>query len=327
MVNRVAVVALEGVAPFELGVLCEVFGAYRQGLPTYDFKICTADGKAVHTSSGFQIVPHADLAPLQTADLIAVPAHPLRCEAPPDVLAGMRRAAQRGAEFLSVCSGAFLLGEAGLLEGRRCTTHWMYAEELQRRNPTAIVASDALYVEDGNVLTSAGTAAGIDACLHLVRRLHGSAIATSLARRMVVPPHRDGGQTQYIEAPIPKTQETSTLEPMLAWLLVNLDSPINVDQLAVRAHMAPRTFARRFRSEVGTTPHDWVTNQRVLLARRLLEETDLGVESVATKAGFGDAATLRHHFSTPRWCHSPGLPHHLPRPSRLSVHRRAVTPR
>lgn len=298
-VERVAVIALDRVAPFELGVVCEVFGTDRSanGLPRYDFKICSADGEPVRTQSGFDITPHADLGPVETADLIAVPAHPVRCDAPRAVLDAMRRAAERGALFLSVCSGAFLLGEAGLLDGRRCTTHWMYAGELQARFPTADVQCEALYIEDGNVLTSAGTAAGIDACLHLVRRLHGSAVATSLARRMVVPPHRDGGQAQFIEAPMPKTTGTSTLEPMLAWLIANLDRPVNVELLAERAHMAPRTFARRFRAEVGTTPHDWVTNQRILLARRLLEETDLGVDSVATKAGFGDAATLRHHFT------------------------------
>ena len=299
MVSSVAVIALHDVAAFELGVVCEVFGTdrSRNGLPRYDFSICTVDGGPVRTSSGFEIVPHADLGPLATADLIAVPAHPVRCDAPAAVLDAMRAANERGAQFVSVCSGAFLLGEAGLLDGRRCTTHWMYAEELSRRFPTATVECESLYVEDGNVLTSAGTAAGIDACLHLVRKLHGSAIATSLARRMVVPPHRDGGQSQYIETPIPKRPEGSTLEPMLVWLVANLHEPVNVEQLADRAHMAPRTFARRFRAEVGTTPHDWVTNQRVLLARRLLEETDLGVESVATKAGFGDAATLRHHFT------------------------------
>jgi transcriptional regulator GlxA family with amidase domain len=299
MLNSVAVIALDGIAPFELGVVCEVFGADRSsdGLPVYDFAICSLDGSSVRTSAGFTITPHADLGPLERADLIAVPAHPISTPVPASVVTALRAAADRGAYVLSVCSGAFLLGEAGLLDGRRCTTHWMYSDELQRRFPAASVHCDALYVEDRGVLTSAGTAAGIDACLHLVRRVHGSAIATKLARRMVVPPHRDGGQSQYIEAPIPKTPVASTLEHMLAWVVENLDQPLSVEHLAERAHMAPRTFARRFRAEVGATPHDWLTHQRVLLARRLLEETDLGVDSVAVRAGFGDAATLRHHFT------------------------------
>jgi transcriptional regulator GlxA family with amidase domain len=297
VVRRVAVIALDGVAPFELGVLCEVFGLDRgDEFPRYEFAICTPDGQPVRTSSGFHLVPHADLGPVATADLVAVPAHPINGNAPPTVLAALRAAAERGTQLLSVCSGAFLLGEAGVLDGRRCTTHWRYVAQLQERFPAALVACDALYVDDANVLTSAGTAAGIDACLHLVRRLHGSAVATKLARRMVVPPHRDGGQRQFIEAPMPAVPGESTLEHMLAWVLDNLDRPITVDELARRAHMAPRTFARRFRAEVGTTPHDWVTNQRVLMARRLLEETDLAVDTVARRTGFGDAATLRHHF-------------------------------
>jgi AraC family transcriptional regulator, transcriptional activator FtrA len=299
MLERVAVIVSDGVAPFELGVVCEVFGTDRteDGLPRYDFSICSHDGAPVRTSSGFLVTPHGDLGPIERADLVAVPAHPINGEVPASTLAALRRAADRGARMLSVCSGAFLLGEAGLLEGRRCTTHWRYVDELQRRFPDAKVECEALYVEDGPILTSAGTAAGIDACLHLVRALHGSDVATRLARRMVVPPHRDGGQAQFIEQPIPASAQSSTLEPVLAWVEANLHADIDVEGLAHRAHMAPRTFARRFRAEVGTTPHEWVTHQRVLLARRLLEETDLGVESIAARAGFGDAAMLRHHFA------------------------------
>jgi transcriptional regulator GlxA family with amidase domain len=308
MLIKVAVLVLDQVAEFELGVLCEVFGTDRtaDGFPGYRFDVCTSDGKPVRTRSGFDLVPHADLTPLEDADLVAVPAHPHNPSAPSPqpALDALRRAAQREAYVLSVCSGAFVLGEAGVLDGRRCTTHWLYADELSRRFPRADVHSNALYVEDGNVFTSAGTAAGIDACLHLVRREHGSALATKLARRMVVPPHRDGGQAQYVEAPLgfadrkrgPRTPAPPTLEPVLEHLVSHLDRPVTIDELAARAHMAPRTFARRFRAETGTTPHDWLTNQRVLLARRLLEETDLGVEAVAVRAGFGDAATLRHHF-------------------------------
>jgi AraC family transcriptional activator FtrA len=299
MLKRVAVLVLDNVAPFELGVLCEVFGTDRvkDGFPGYEFHTCSPDGGPVRTKSGWLLTPTADLAPLESADLIAVPAYPLDCPTPPEVGAALRRAADRGAYVLSVCSGAFLLAEAGLLEGRRCTTHWQYADELARRYPDLKVDPDVLYIADDNIMTSAGTAAGIDLCLHLVRREHGSAVANALARRMVVPPHRDGGQAQYVEAPVPRTADAPTLEPLLSWLVTTLDEEHTVESLAARAHMSSRTFARRFRAETGTTPHDWLTAQRVLLARRLLEDTDLGVDAIALRAGFGTAAMLRHHFT------------------------------
>jgi AraC family transcriptional regulator, transcriptional activator FtrA len=298
VLTQVAVVALDGIAAFELGVVCEVFGTDRgPDFPRYDFQVCSVGGAAVRTQSGFHIQPPADLTPLASADLVAVPAHPIDTHAPPVVVEALRAAHDRGALVLSVCSGAFLLGEAGLLDGRRCTTHWRYADELQRRYPRAEVAPNALFVEDGNVLTSAGTAAGIDLCLHLVRQVHGSDVATRLARRMVVPPQRAGGQAQYVEMPLPKAPSVPTLEPLLSWLIAHLDRPLDVADMARRAHMAPRTFARRFRAETGTTPHDWLTGQRVLLARRLLEDTDLGIDAVAARSGFTDAGMLRHHFT------------------------------
>ncbi|WFE22324.1 helix-turn-helix domain-containing protein [Solwaraspora sp. WMMD937] len=299
MLRTVAVIALDGVAPFELGVVCEVFGLDRtaDGFPGYRFDVCTVDGGPVRTSSGFSLLPTADLRPVADADLVAVPAASFHDAVAAPVVDALRAADRRGATLLSVCSGAFVLGAAGLLDGRECTTHWRYADELARRHPTARVRCNSLYVADGNVLTSAGTAAGIDACLHLVRQEHGSALATRLARRMVVPPHRDGGQAQFIETPIADSPTAATLEPVLVWMQQHLDATISVEELAARAHMAPRTFARRFRAETGTTPHDWLTGQRVLLARQLLEETSLGVETVARRCGFGDAATLRHHFS------------------------------
>jgi AraC family transcriptional activator FtrA len=298
MLKTVAAIVLDDIAAFELGVISEVFGTDRgPEFPGYDFALCSVDGGPVMSQSGFTIGPHADLGPVATADLVAVPAHPIDTRAPEPVLAALRAAADRGAMILSVCSGAFLLGEAGLLDGRRCTTHWLYTDELKRRYPAAEVVANALYVDDGNLLTSAGTAAGIDLCLHLVRREHGSDVATRLARRMVVPPQREGGQAQYVEAPLPKAPDAPTLEPLLTWLIKHLDRQVDIEAMARRAHMAPRTFARRFRAETGTTPHDWLTGQRVLLARRLLEETDLGVDAVAARAGFSDAAMLRHHFS------------------------------
>ncbi len=299
MIRRVAVVALDRIAAFELGIICEVFGFDRSadGFPAYQFDLCSVDGQPVRTSSGFLVTPTADLTPIDRADLVALPAHPFDRPIPDELGAALRRAAERGAYVMSLCSGAFVLGEAGLLDGRRCTTHWRYAADLARRFPAAEVHPNSLYVEDGRILTSAGTAAGIDLCLHLVRKEHGSAIATKLARRMVVPPQRAGGQAQFVEAPVLRTSKAPTLEPLLTWLVTNLDRQATVEELADKAHMAPRTFARRFRAETGTTPHDWLTAQRVLFARQLLEDTDLGIDAVASRAGFGDAAALRHHFT------------------------------
>lgn len=296
MLRKVAVIALDDVAMFELGVVCELFGYAREGLPGYEFALCTPGGAAVRTHAGFSIVPGHDLAPVDEADLVVVVPYGSQ-EAPPDeVLRALRRADTRGARVMSVCTGAFALGYAGLLDGKRCTTHWLHTDSLARLFPAAKVDADVLYVQDGNILTSAGTAASVDAGLHLIRQAHGSAVATALARRMVVPPHREGGQAQFIETPMPMV-ECETLQPVLTRLLETLDEAHTVETMAELAHMAPRTFARRFRSETGATPHDWLTGQRLLLARRLLEDSDLGVDTVAARAGFGSAATLRHHFA------------------------------
>jgi AraC family transcriptional activator FtrA len=229
------------------------------------------------------------------AALVAVPATCVRNDYPPAVLDALRRAAERGSTLLSVCSGAFVLGAAGLLDGRRCTTHWRFATEFAERFPKALLDPDVLFVDDGDIVTSAGTAAGIDACLHLVRRELGSGVATAIARRMVVPPQRDGGQRQFVELPIPGC-ECDSLEPVLTWMLEHLTAEHTVADLAHRANMSERTFARRFVAETGTTPHRWLTMQRVLHAQRLLEETQLGVDEVARLCGFGSAALLRHHF-------------------------------
>jgi transcriptional regulator GlxA family with amidase domain len=207
----------------------------------------------------------------------------------------VRKAADSGSIILTVCSGAFVAGAAGLLDGRPCTTHWMHAAELARMYPTAKVDRNVLFVDDGNLITSAGTAAGIDACLHLVRRELGSEVTNKIARRMVVPPQRDGGQRQYIDQPIP-VRCSEGFAPHLDWILTNLDKPHTVATLAVRAHMSARTFARRFVEETGRTPMQWVTDQRVLYARRLLEETDLDIDRIADRSGFGTSTLLRHHF-------------------------------
>jgi transcriptional regulator GlxA family with amidase domain len=297
MLRNVAVLALPEVGVFELGVLCELFGSDRtaDGLPGYDFAVCTVDGRPVRTLAGISIDVQHDLSRLEEADLVAVVPYGLDHPVAPEAVAALRRAHERGAWVMSVCTGAFALGEAGLLDGRRCTTHWRHAADLAGRHPLAKVDPDVLFVEDGKVLSSAGTAASIDAGLHLIRREQGSAVAASIARRMVVPPQRDGGQAQYVEAPLPVI-ECETLQPVLTRVIETIGQAHSVDSMAAIAHMAPRTFARRFRSEIGATPHDWLTNQRVLFARRLLEDSDLGVDAIAVRAGFGSAATLRHHF-------------------------------
>jgi transcriptional regulator GlxA family with amidase domain len=196
---------------------------------------------------------------------------------------------------LSICNGAFILGEAGLLDGRRCTTHWRNADSLARRYPMAKVDPDVLYVDEDPVFTSAGTAAGIDACLYLVRKEQGSRVANGVARRMVVPPHRDGGQAQYVEQPIPGVAE-GAFQDLLDWMPANLGQPISVAGMAARAHMSARTFARRFVQETGTTPQRWLIGQRILLAQQMLEETDETIDAIADKVGFGNATALRHHF-------------------------------
>jgi transcriptional regulator GlxA family with amidase domain len=302
MLTSVAVIALADVAVFELGVLCELFGYDRtaEGLPGYEFALCTPDGRPVRTHAGFEITPGHDLTPVDVADLVAVAPYDIGTDPPPRVLEALRRAHDRGAWVMSVCTGAFALGAAGLLDDRRCTTHWRYTDRLAERYPAAKVDPNVLYVADETVLTSAGTAASIDCGLHLIREVHGSAVATALARRMVVPPHRDGGQAQLNESPVAATDHAPTLQPLLVRVLGSLDRPHTVDTMAVEAHMAPRTFARRFRAETGATPHAWVTQQRVLRAEELLEQTDRSVEWIASEVGFGNAATLRHHFTRAR---------------------------
>ncbi|MEU3662382.1 helix-turn-helix domain-containing protein [Streptomyces sp. NPDC032940] len=300
MLKNVAAVLLDGVHPFELGVVCEVFGIDRsdEGLPVYDFAVVSAEGPALTTHvGGLSVSTPYGPDRLEEADLIAVPAGNRFVDRvyPPELLEALRRAVDRGTRVLSVCSGVFVLGAAGLLDGRRCTVHWRHADELARQYPRARVEPDVLYVDEDPVITSAGTAAGIDACLHIVRKEQGPEVANRIARRMVVPPHRDGGQAQYIERPLPHSS-CDTVGEVLAWMEQHLDEEVTVEQLAARAHMSPRTFARRFQQETGTTPYRWILRQRVLLAQRLLEATDETMDAVAWRTGFGTAAALRHQF-------------------------------
>ncbi|MBW0115610.1 GlxA family transcriptional regulator [Pseudonocardia abyssalis] len=297
MLRTVAALVLPPALPFEFGTLMEVFGVDRsdEGVPPIELRVCgEVAGQPIRTTVGASLVPDHGLEGLRGADLVAVSATRGR-DFSPEVLDAVRAAAADGAMILSVCSGAFVLGEAGLLDDRRCTSHWMNVDELRARYPRAIVDPDVLYVDDGNVITSAGTAAGIDACLHVVRRELGSAVVNTIARRMVVAPQRDGGQRQFVEQPIPVCTADG-LAPVLDWALEHLDEEHSVSDLARRARMSERSFARRFVAETGTTPHRWLTLQRVLLAQRLLEDTVLGVDDVAARCGFGTGALLRHHF-------------------------------
>ncbi len=300
--HQVSVIVMEPVAMFEFGVAVEVFGIDRRddGIAPFDFRVCGVEpGKPLASKNfdPFTITPLHGLDAVAGSDLVIVSATMPRPDDdyPEEVLETLRNAHREGATLLSLCSGSFVLGAAGLLDGRRCTTHWMYAEEMQQRYPEAEVDARVLFVEDGSIVTSAGTAAGIDASLHLVRRELGAAVATRIARRMVVPPQRDGGQQQFVENPIPECTADS-LAPLLTWATGCLEEDHSVASLAERALMSERTFARRFLAETGTTPHKWLTQQRVLAARSLLEASDLPVEQIADHVGFNSAVVLRDHF-------------------------------
>ena len=303
VIRNVAAVVGEQAAAFELGVVCQVFGLDRAGddLPVYDFAVCAPSPGAVRSTSGFSLQVDHGLERLAAADLITIPAWPQLDQAgPPQLLEALRTAVARGSKVLSVCTGAFLLAEAGLLDGRRAATHWQFTDLLAERYPKVRVDREVLYVEDGPILTSAGAAAGIDACLHVVRREHGAATANALARRMVVPAHRSGGQAQFIEMPVPEVRTNYELSGLIDWMQAHLDHPMTAESLAARAAMSTRTFARRFKSVTGTTAHRWLLDQRLQLAEELLETTDLPVDAIATRAGFGSADTLRHHFAARR---------------------------
>ncbi|HVM07463.1 MAG TPA: helix-turn-helix domain-containing protein [Acidimicrobiales bacterium] len=297
--HTVVAVTDDVVSPFELSVACEVFGIDRSELvdPWYRFVLASVDGAPVRTNMGFTIHPDRGLDALEEADSVVIPAGFGNYDCPPvELLDALRAAHARGARLMSLCSGAFVLAATGLLDGRRATTHWMHAERLAELHPSIDVDPTVLYVDEGDILTSAGTAAGIDMCLHVVRKDLGAEVANAVARRMVVPPHRDGGQAQFVDLPVPTCTSDDPLTELLDWMAENLDQQVAVDELARRAHMSPRHFARRFRAATGTTPHQWLLTQRVLFAQRLLESTDYPVELVAQRCGFGSAAALRVHF-------------------------------
>jgi AraC family transcriptional activator FtrA len=300
MLRSVALLAQEPLAPFEFGVVSEVFGVDRtdDGVPAFDFTVCTEFPEhPVAMVAGTAITVHRGLDACDGADLVAIPSGPMGSEPSPAVVEVVRAAVERGAYVLSVCTGAFTIAAAGVLSGGRCSTHWRYSAALAAAYPDIEVDADALYTQSGTVITSAGTAAGIDACLSLVRAELGSEVAARIARRMVVAPHRDGGQRQFIERPVPSECDESSMRELLQWLGDNLDAPHTVSTLAKRQHMSSRTFARRFAAETGTTPHRWLTRQRVLAAQQLLETSDAPLETVAETVGLASATLLRHHFA------------------------------
>ena len=297
--HRVVVVVTEDVNPFELGVACEVFGLERPELnvPWYQFKVAACAPQPIVTGGGFSMTTPYGIEALTDADTLVFPNWTDPAVSPSDELLNAVRAAYaRGARLLSICSGVFVLAAAGVLDGRNATTHWMYTDLLARHYPAICVNPSVLYMDSGQVLTSAGTAAGIDLCLHIVRLDYGAEIANAVARRMVVPPHREGGQAQYIEQPVHEASEPDAFQNALNWAIAHLDQPLSVDVLAREALMSPRTFARRFQSVYGTTPHRWLLHQRLLYARRLLETSDEPIERIADQAGFGSSAALRVHF-------------------------------
>lgn len=294
--------AMDGVIPFELGIPPRIFGGAKDsdGKRLYEVLTCTVDGAPVRTDADFAIAVDHGAEALEGADTVVIPAtHALGTVSSegrlPEPLAGAIARIRPGTRLVSICTAAYVLAAAGLLDGRPATTHWSSTDHFQKLFPQVKVNPDVLFVDDGDVLTSAGVAAGIDLCLHIVRRDHGTEVANHVARRCVVPPWRDGGQAQFIERPLPAPTAVTTAATR-AWALGRLHEPLSLSELAAHARMSRRTFTRRFRDEMGLSPGQWLILQRVELARRLLETSDLPVDGVALRAGFGTAASLRQHL-------------------------------
>jgi AraC family transcriptional activator FtrA len=298
--HRVAVLAFDGMAPFELGVVVEVFGLPRPELGALDWyalDVCAQRPGALDAVGGFGLVARHGLDTLAAADTVIVPGQRVDAPVSDALCEALRRAHDRGARVVSICSGAFALAAAGLLDGRRAATHRRYAAELQRRHPAVTVDAGVLYVDDGDVLTSAGSAAGIDLCLHLVRRDHGAQVANHVARRLVVSPHRDGGQAQFIEQPVAPAPAPDPVARTMAWALERLDQPLTLPAMAQHAHLSPRSFTRHFRRATGTSPARWLLDQRVRASLELLEGSALPVEHVGAAVGIPNPAAFRRHFA------------------------------
>lgn len=299
--HRIAIFVLDGVAAYDLGIPGQIFGAAwsSTGERLYEVRTCTADGGPVDTSGGFRALPGHGPEILAEADTVIIPGihgdlRPGEAELAPAEAAALARV-RPGTRMVSICTGAFALAAMGLLDGRPATTHWAYADRFRRFFPDVKLDPDVLFVDDGDVLTSAGVGAGADLCLHIVRRDHGSEVANAVARRCVLPPWRDGGQAQFIVRTLPPPGRSSTGDARM-WALARLDQPIDLATMAQQARMSVRTFTRRFRDETGLSPSQWLTRQRVDSARLLLETTDLAVDEVARRAGFGTAVSLRQHL-------------------------------
>lgn len=297
--HEVVTLAFSGSAPFEFSVAAEVFALERPELDVdwwYTFELCSSDGQPMDVIGGLRVsVPRGPEA-LADADTIVIAGSGTSATAPPAVREALLAAYERGSRIVTICSGAFVLASTGLLDGREATTHWMYAAEFRVRFPAVVLRSDALYVQDGPFLTSAGTAAGVDALLHVVRQDHGAHVANQVARRMVVPPHREGGQQQFVPAPVvPQTQDP--ISRTMHWALDRLEQPLTVGDLAQHAHLSERQLARRFRQSTGTTPAAWLGAARVRASLPLLEESDLPVERIGERVGIGSSATYRRRFA------------------------------
>jgi transcriptional regulator GlxA family with amidase domain len=303
MAHRIAVLALDHVVGLDLGTAAQVFGTARDaaGKRLYRVEMCTPGGRPVRVTAGYAAHPDHDLSLTETADTVVVPG--IHAGSPmtdgtvdPEVTTALRNAYARGARVMSICTGSFVLAAAGLLDGRRATTHWAHADDFRSLHPSVHLDPGVLFVDDGDILTSAGVAAGIDLCLHVIRRDHGAEVANHAARRCVVPPWRDGGQAQFIERPLPAGDGAASTAATRSWSLERLGEPLALITLAEHARMSVRTFTRRFREETGVSPARWLLQQRTDHARRLLETTGLGVDQVARQAGFGTAAALRQQL-------------------------------
>ena len=294
MTHAVVALALPGVVAFDLSTAAQVFGHPEE--EEYSFEVVTSDGRQVPSSTGFQIAGVGNPSSLRQADTIVIPGYSPHTTPSDDVLEALRSAHSRGTRVVSICTGAFALAPTGLLDGLSATTHWQDAEELRAAYPAVDVTPDVLYIDHGHVASSAGVAAGIDLCLHLVRRDHGAATANRIARRMVVPPHRAGGQAQYVAPAARPRHPENRLAELTTWVVAHLDRPVGVADLARHAHLSERQLARRFVAETGQSPLQWLLHQRVLAAMDLLETTGLPLEAIATRTGLGTASTLRRHF-------------------------------
>lgn len=297
----IAAVAFDGISPFHLSVPCLVFGTDRTnlGLPRFDFRVCAMDERPIHTDAGLSIVVPHGLSALDEADIVIIPSwKDLEAPLAAPLKDALQRAHRRGALIVGLCLGTFAIAGAGLLAGRKATTHWAYTDRLQALYPDIAIDADVLYIDDGDIVTSAGVAAGLDCCLHIVRARYGAEAALRLARHVVLSPHRQGGQAQFIERPLAPTPNADRFSRALDQVRATLGEPHSLDSVADAAGLTRRTFTRRFQKSIGTSFGDWLADQRVALAQRLLEQTDKSMDIVAFEAGFGSATSLRQHFAT-----------------------------